>query len=131
MNDASRVHYDFIPQLGAMAGGLLHNDPNSDFIMALGARWPTKPQVIGRAPAGRRTRPHSWHGHLWLGTRFRRQSRTPKARPFELRGLTAQRGQAKGLSYQEWGRRALEAHTTHPHAVLGESSVGGLLRDGS
>jgi hypothetical protein len=36
MNYGSRVYYDFIPQLGAMTGGLLHNDRNSDFIMALG-----------------------------------------------------------------------------------------------
>jgi hypothetical protein len=31
---------------------------------------------------------------LWLGTRFRRQSRAHKARPFGLRVLTAERGQA-------------------------------------
>ena len=38
---------------------------------------------------------------LSLGTRFRRQLRAPKARPFGLRELTAQRGQARRLSCQE------------------------------
>src|SRR5215470_94957 len=42
-----------------------------------------------------------------------------KARPFGLRGLTAQRGQARGLSCQEWR----EAASRPPDAVLVEGEL--------
>jgi len=56
MNHRAHVYYDFIPQIRAVAGVFPQRDPNSDFIMALGADWPTKPEVIGGGLADRRRR---------------------------------------------------------------------------
>ena len=60
-----------------------------------------------------------------LGTRFRRQSRAPKRRtPCGLRGLTAQRGQARGSSCQEW--KEAPAEPNQPEDSTREQRVGNL-----
>ena len=46
---------------------------------------------------------HLWHGHCSLARAFAVNPARQEARPFGLRGLTAQRGQARGLSCQECG----------------------------
>jgi hypothetical protein len=55
----------------------------------------------------RSARSGPWHWPLWLGARFRRQARAPKARPYGLRGLTAQRAQASGHHAKNTEKRSL------------------------
>src|ERR1700757_4155997 len=47
-------------------------------------------------------RAHSWHGHYGSARAFAVNPARLKARPLRARGLTAQRGQARGSSCQEW-----------------------------
>jgi hypothetical protein len=74
--------------------------------------------------AGRRVPPRgvskAWP--LSLGTRFRRQSRAHKARPFGLRGLTAERGQAgEAIMPRMRGIASLEGAARVWSALLGSS----------
>jgi hypothetical protein len=47
-------------------------------------------------------RAHSWAWPLWLGTRFRRQSRAPKGAPLTGKGIDCSARPARGSSCQKW-----------------------------
>ena len=69
----------------------------------------------------RSTRCDPWRWPLWLGARFRRQARAPKALPLRASGLDRSMRPSKWLSCQEYGRRSLGPgiDLTEPRGELG------------
>ena len=67
----------------------------------------------------RSTRSGPWHWPLWLGARFRRQARAPKALPLRASGLDRSARPSKWLSCQEYGK-ALSRARHQPDGTSGE-----------
>jgi len=71
-----------------------------------GSKSPILIEEADGAKTARFSRGHSWHGHYRSARCFRRQSRAPRGAPLRARGLTAQRGRAKGGCHAKNARKA-------------------------
>src|SRR5580693_9931467 len=66
-------------------------------------------------------RAHSWHGHYGSARAFAVNSARLRARPLRARGLTAQRGQARGSSCQEWNDAPSQEGGEPAQRAIGEA----------
>ena len=70
----------------------------------------------------RSTRSSPWRWPLWLGARFRRQARAPKALPLRASGLDRSARPSKWLSCQEYGK-ALSRARHRPDGTSGRARL--------
>jgi hypothetical protein len=68
-------------------------------------------------------RAHSWHGHYSSARAFAVNPARLKARPLRARGLTAQRGQARGLFMPRMERCASREDGNPAQCAIGEAPV--------